>query len=74
MGKLHKAFLLSRTDCKKMPKARKNIVTDQGTRKSIWQEPSDQGTKRASDWREKQNPITQASWTQYVSLRPRGNH
>lgn len=57
-----------------MPKARKNIVTDQGTRKSIWQEPSDQGTKRASDWREKQNPIAQASWTQYVSLRPRGNH
>lgn len=35
---------------------KKNVATGQGTKKSVWQESSNQGKKKASEWRGSQEP------------------
>lgn len=48
MGKEWEAFLVARTNCTKvLRQEKKYIIIGQGTKKSVWQEPINQGGKKA---------------------------
>lgn len=58
MGKEWEEMEVASTNCTKVlrQKKKKNVATGQGTKKSVWQEPSNQGKKKASEWRGSQEP------------------
>lgn len=73
MGKEWEAKQMARTNYTKVLRQEKNVATGQGTKKSVWQEPSNQGKKKASEWRGR-NHTTQDLTEALSSLRSMGSH